>query len=160
MLIRTVMAGLIAAGLATSVHAATDGATDNTTIAGCLKSSGETPAKARACIDRVAGPCMKKPDGQSTPGMVDCLMTETQAWDDVLNAEYKRLLPLLNMEAAADVTKAQRLWIQAREADCQVPYYFYDGGTIVKILGAECERDHTADRAILLKSWREMAQGE
>jgi hypothetical protein len=30
----------------------------------------------------------------------------------------------------------------------------------VKILGAECERNHTADRAILIKSWREMAQGE
>jgi hypothetical protein len=76
MLKRTVMAGLIAAGLATAAHAATDAATDTTTIAGCLKSSGETSAKARACIDRVAGPCMKKPDGQSTPGMVDCLMTE------------------------------------------------------------------------------------
>ena len=41
-----------------------------------------------------------------------------------------------------------------------MPYYFYDGGTIVKILGAECERNHTADRAILIKSWREMAQGD
>ena len=62
--------------------------------------------------------------------------------------------------AAGDVKKAQRLWIEARDADCRVPYYFYDGGTIVKILGAECERNHTADRAILIKNWREMAQGE
>ena len=95
MLKRTVMAGLIAAGLATAAHAATDAATDTTTIAGCLKSSGETSAKARACIDRVAGP-LHEEAGRTIDArrVVDCLMTETQAWDDVLNAEYKRLLPL------------------------------------------------------------------
>ena len=133
---------------------------DAVSIPACLQSAGVGADKARACIGRVADPCLETPDGQSTPGSVDCLMTETKAWDDILNAEYKRLLPLLSKEAAADVTKAQRLWIQGREADCRVPYYFYEGGTIVKVLGAECERDHTADRAILLKSWREMAQGE
>ncbi len=87
-------------------------------------------------------------------------MSETKAWDDILNAEYQRLLSLLKPEAAGDVKKAQRLWLQARDADCRVPYYFYDGGTIVKVLGAECDRDHTADRAILIKNWREMAQGD
>ena len=135
-------------------------ATDTATITACLDSANGTAAQERACIDRVAGPCMKKPEGQSTPGMVDCLFNESKAWDDVLNAEYQRLLPLLKKEAAEDVKKAQRLWIAAREADCRVPYYFYDGGTIVKVLGAECERDHTADRAILIRGWRQMAQGE
>jgi uncharacterized protein YecT (DUF1311 family) len=103
---------------------------------------------------------MGKPEGQSTVGMVECISTETQAWDDVLNKEYRRLLPLLKNEAAEDVKKAQRLWIQARDADCRIPYYFYDGGSIVQTLGAQCVLDHTADRALLLRSWREMAQGE
>ena len=133
---------------------------ESSKISACLAEAKGDAARERTCIDRVAGPCMQKPEGQSTPGMVDCLMGETKAWDDILNAEYQRLLPLLNTEAAGDVKKAQRLWIEARDADCRVPYYFYDGGTIVKILGAECERDHTADRAILIKSWREMAQGD
>jgi uncharacterized protein YecT (DUF1311 family) len=133
---------------------------DSKKISVCLEGAKGDAGRERACIDTVAGPCMKKPEGQSTPGMVDCIMGETQAWDDILNAEYNRLLPLLKGEAAGDVKKAQRLWIEARDADCRVPYYFYNGGTIVKILGAECERNHTADRAILIKGWREMAQGD
>lgn len=133
---------------------------ESSMISACLAEAKGDAARERTCIDRMAAPCMQKPEGQSTPGMVDCLMQETKAWDDILNAEYQRLLPLLKAEAAGDVKKAQRLWIEARDADCRVPYYFYDGGTIVKVLGAECERDHTADRAILIKNWREMAQGE
>lgn len=156
-IVRAIIAATSLLALTSLAHSASDA---TNIIEGCLKSSAQTPANARACVDRFAGPCMKKPEGQSTPGMVDCLMGETKAWDDILNAEYNRLLPLLKAEAAGDVKKAQRLWIEARDADCRVPYYFYDGGTMVKILGAECERNHTADRAILIKSWREMAQGD
>lgn len=157
MIIRAIIACAFAACLATAANAAT---TDSDTIAACLKSAGDGTAAARACIGRVAGPCLEKPDGQSGPGEIDCLMSETAAWDTILNAEYQRLMPLLQKEAADDVRKAQRLWVEARDADCRVPYYFYGGGTIVKTLGAECTRDHTADRAILIKSWREMAQAE
>jgi uncharacterized protein YecT (DUF1311 family) len=156
---RAIVIGLVAlVGTCAAAEAAS--ADETGKISACLETAkGDTPRE-RTCIDRRAGPCMQKPEGQSTPGMVDCLMSETKAWDDILNAEYQRLLPLLKAEAAGDVKKAQRLWVEARDADCRVPYYFYEGGTIVKVLGAECERDHTANRAILIKSWREMAQGE
>jgi uncharacterized protein YecT (DUF1311 family) len=156
--LRTVIVSLAVLACASAAEAApTD---PPSAISTCLTAAKGDAGRERACIDTVAGPCMKKPEGQSTPGMVDCIMEETKAWDAILNAEYNRLLPLLKGEAAGDVKKAQRLWIEARDADCRVPYYFYDGGTIVKILGAECERNHTADRAILIKNWREMAQGE
>jgi uncharacterized protein YecT (DUF1311 family) len=156
---RAIVIGLVAlVGTCAAAEAAS--ADETGKISACIEDAkGDTPRE-RSCIDRMAGPCMQKPEGQSTPGMVDCLMSETKAWDDILNAEYQRLLPLLKAEAAGDVKKAQRLWVEARDADCRVPYYFYEGGTIVKVLGAECERDHTANRAILIKSWREMAQGE
>jgi uncharacterized protein YecT (DUF1311 family) len=158
MLIRTIIVGcLIALAMSTPAAAATS---DTQTVETCLQSQATAKGDAHACKGRVAGPCLEKPEGMSTPGQVDCLMDETKAWDDILNAEYRSLLPLLKSEAAGDVKKAQRLWLQARDADCRVPYYFYDGGTIVKVLGAECERDHTADRAILIKQWREMAQGD
>jgi uncharacterized protein YecT (DUF1311 family) len=78
----------------------------------------------------------------------------------MLNEEYGRLLPLLKEDAAEDVRKAQRIWITSRDADCRVPYYFFDGGSIVQTLGARCLLNHTAERALLLRSWREMAQGE
>jgi uncharacterized protein YecT (DUF1311 family) len=157
MIIRAIFAVLFATLLAAAANAAT---TDSDTISACLKSAAEGTAGARACIGQIAGPCLEKPEGQSGPGEIDCIMGETAAWDTILNAEYQRLLPLLQKEAVDDVRKAQRLWVEARDADCRVPYYFYGGGTIVKTLGAECERDHTADRAILIKQWREMAQPE
>jgi uncharacterized protein YecT (DUF1311 family) len=157
--LRTIIASLAALVCAAASAEATPTDAGNK-ISVCLEGANGDAGRERACIDTVAGPCMQKPDGQSTPGMVDCLMTETKAWDDILNTEYQRLLPLLKGEAAGDVKKAQRLWVEARDADCRVPYYFYDGGTIVKVLGAECERNHTAERAILIKNWREMAQGE
>ena len=135
-------------------------ADDTATIETCVQSESEANRDARTCKGRVSGPCMEKPEGQSTVGMVECLSTETKAWDDNLNKEYGRLLPLLKTQAAEDVRKAQRLWIEGRDADCRVPYYFYDGGSIVQTLGAECVLDHTAHRTILIRSWREMAQGD
>jgi uncharacterized protein YecT (DUF1311 family) len=157
MIVRTLIASGFALLLATSADAASK---DAGTLNQCLAAAGKTEGAARSCVGKVAGPCLEKPEGQSGPGEIDCLMGETAAWDDILNAEYKRLLSLVKPEAAEDVRKAQRLWLQTRDADCRVPYYFYGGGTIVKTLGAECDRDHTADRALLIKSWREMAQGE
>ena len=155
---RHVVAGCFAALVLGGVPPAL--ADDSEIITACLQEQRDANRDARKCIGRVSGPCMGKPEGQSTVGMVECISTETQAWDDVLNNEYRRLLPLLKSEAAEDAKKAQRLWIQARDADCRIPYYFYDGGSIVQTLGAQCVLDHTADRALLLRSWREMAQGE
>ena len=153
-----VIAGCFAAlVLANASPAAAD---DSEIITACLQEQRDSDRDAHNCIGRVSGPCMEKPEGQSTVAMVECISTETKAWDDILNMEYRRLLPRLKNEAAEDVKKAQRLWIQARDADCRIPYYFYDGGTIVQTLGAECVLNHTADRALLLRSWREMAQGE
>lgn len=150
----TLLACLYAAG----AHAAIT--EDTGRISACLDAAKGDDGRQRACIDTVAGPCLKQPGGESTPGTVDCITNETYAWDKILNEEYGRLLPLLKKEAAEDVRQAQRLWLQVRDADCRVPYYFYDGGTIVKVLGAECVRNHTVDRALMIKSWREMAQGE
>lgn len=137
--------------------AATD---ESKSIAACLQAQGETDKGPLSCRGRISGQCMDKPEGQSTVGMVECLSTETQAWDVILNEEYSRLLALLKPDPAEVVKKAQRLWVQGRDADCAVPYNFYDGGTIVQTRGAECFLNHTADRATLIKSWREMAQGE
>lgn len=135
-------------------------ADDTATITSCLKATEKAGQNAHACIGRVSEPCSNTPEGQSTPGTVACTMRETEIWDKLLNQEYKRLLTLVGAETAKDVRKAQRIWLTAREADCRVPYQFYDGGTIVQILGAVCERDHTANRAILIRSWRGMAEGE
>lgn len=130
------------------------------TVAACLKSETDAKRDAHGCIGRAADACTSTPEGQSTPGEVNCAMEETNAWDALLNKEYGQLLSLLKPEAAEDLRKAQRIWITSRDADCRVPYYFYDGGSIVQILGARCVLDRTGERALLIRSWRQMAQGE
>lgn len=149
------------AGLALILSAgATAQAAPDTTVAACLQTETGAKRDAHGCIGRVADACTSKPEAQSTPGEVNCAMDETKVWDALLNKEYGQLLGLLKPEAAEDLRKAQRIWITSRDADCRVPYYFYDGGTIVNILGARCQLDRTAERALLIRSWRQMAQGE
>jgi len=147
----------LACGLIVSVPLAA-AADDASVIAACLREQSEASKDAHACIGRVAEPCMQTPDGQSTQGMVACSQREEKVWDGLLNEAYRRLLKGLKAEAAEDVRKAQRIWLTLRDADCRVPYYFYNGGTIVQVLGAGCLLEHTADRAILIRSWRDMAE--
>jgi uncharacterized protein YecT (DUF1311 family) len=156
-LLRATAAALAVALLASANPASAD---DKETIAACLKEARKSDRDAHICLGRVADPCMETPEGQSTVGMVMCTDKETKLWDAMLNEEYGRLLPLLKAEGAEDVRKAQRIWITSRDADCRVPYHFFDGGTITQPIGAHCLLDHTADRALMIRSWREMAQGE
>ncbi|KWT72049.1 hypothetical protein APY04_0332 [Hyphomicrobium sulfonivorans] len=150
----------VVGGIALLSPVANAASDDASTITTCLREMEQSQKDAHACIGRVSDPCSETPEGQSTPGTVACTMRETEVWDKLLNEEYKRLLALVGAETANDVRKAQRIWLTARDADCRVPYQFYNGGTIVQILGAQCERDHTANRAILIKSWRGMAEGK
>ena len=129
-------------------------------ILACIKDAAQSNSDAHACIGRAADACTEKPDGQSTVGESKCALDESAEWDRLLNKDYKQLLGLLKPEAADDVRKAQRLWVASRDADCRVPYYFYEGGSIVQILGARCQLDRTAERTLLIRSWLEMAKGE
>lgn len=153
----TVAAGLVVAALTSALpaHAAHDAA-----IAACLKTETGAKRDAHSCIGRAADACANTPDGQSTVGESKCALDEADAWDAMLNEEYAELLKLLKPDAAEDLRNAQRTWISSRDADCRVPYHFYDGGSIVQILGARCMLDRTAERALLLRSWLQMARGE
>jgi len=154
------LSALLAAVAVTMVAQAPARADDGETIAACLQAERDGDRDLHGCIGRIADPCAETPEGQSTVGTVACSDREMKAWDALLNEEYQRLLGLLKPEAAEDLRKAQRLWVTSRDADCRVPYYFYGGGTMVQIVGARCQLDHTAERALLIRSWREMAQGE
>ncbi len=133
-------------------------ADDSEIIAACVQGEREANRSALTCVGRISDPCLDKPEGQSTVGMVECIRRETKVWDDMLNAEYRRLLELLKGKAADTVRSAQRNWIALRDSDCQVPYEIFEGGTMAQPIAADCIRSHTADRAIQLRAWRDMAQ--
>ena len=66
--------------------------------------------------------------------------------DKRLNAAYQRALKEAQSDKQRDqLRKAQRLWIQYRDANCE--YYELYEGTIARIYGGVCMLDLTRTRA-------------
>ncbi len=95
-------------------------------------------------------------DMADTVGISHCLGARAKVWDARLNQAYKALMAVLSAESdttqLADLKKAQRLWLQYREANCR--YDADEPGTISQIIGPDCMRQMTQDRAIeLQQAW-------
>ena len=94
--------------------------------------------------------CNQQP---TTVAIMNCWEKRTKVWDGRLNQAYKALTAMLQAQGAtaqlADLKKAQRLWIQYRNANCA--FYGDAEGTIREVEGAECLRRMTQDRAIELQ---------
>jgi uncharacterized protein YecT (DUF1311 family) len=135
-------------------------ADDAGTITSCLTAEMKAKHDGRACIGRISDPCLQGSGAETTTGMVECMDREIKVWDDLLNADYQRLLKAVPAAAAASVREAQRAWIALRDADCKVPYDIYEGGTMARIDSASCLLAHTGERVLQLRIWRGMAQPE
>lgn len=135
-------------------------ADDAETLATCMQGERDASRPVINCVGRISDPCLQRPEAQSTVGMVECIDKETKVWDAMLNREYARLLSVLTGKAADEVRKTQRNWIALRDSDCVVPYAIFEGGTMAQPIGADCIRSHTAERAVQIRAWREMAQPE
>lgn len=131
---------------------------DADTITSCIKTEQDAGRDARSCAGRISEPCMKELGGDSTLGMRMCLDRETKVWDALLNQEYQALISHLEGNGLKKVKAAQRAWIAGRDADCEVPYGLFEGGTIAGPMAAQCMLDATADRVLQLKAWREMTE--
>lgn len=129
----------------------------------CLKGPTDM-SNARDCIGLLAAQCMQAPDGQTTVGMMQCAMSETEAWDVLLNIEYQQARKQAqNMDAddlpdfpgyavrAEKLLDAQRAWIAFRDANCLAAYGIYGGGSMRQIAGSQCRLRMTAERTIELR---------
>ena len=83
--------------------------------------------------------------GVSTYEMVDCLNARAAQWDKRMTIAYQRALNAGGAKQREQLRKAQRLWIQYRDANCL--YYFMGEGSIARVEAAECLRDMTQTRA-------------
>lgn len=133
-------------------------------VAPCLEAA-ESEAMAQACIGQGAGICMNAEDqNQTTLGMVFCLSAEEEAWDRLLNSEYRSTMAALRSmddqdretfpefaNRADSLRAAQRAWIPLRDADCSLEYAMWGAGSMRNIAGADCGMRLTAERAIYLK---------
>ena len=87
---------------------------------------------------------------RSTLELNRCAQQEFEARDRVLNEAYQKVLSQLNTDTQQTtrqkLIKAQRLWIQFRDADCGAQESVYDGGTVHTSVYLGCLRDHTVQR--------------
>jgi uncharacterized protein YecT (DUF1311 family) len=97
-----------------------------------------------AAVDALAAE-PEKECGASTLEMVDCLNARTAQWDKRLNSAYQNALKDAEMKQREQLRKAQRLWVQYRDANCL--YYDLGEGSIARIEAAECLYRMTEQRA-------------
>lgn len=152
--------------LTTPLLAETDLAPFMAPVATCFASAQGDPT-ARACIGIGAGACMdQSPDGQTTVGMMVCLLAESDLWDRLLNQEYAAARARAQgaddaerpyfPEYAVRVTQlrdAQRAWIAFRDANCAMEYGAWGAGSMRQIAGADCQLRMTAERTIDLMTY-------
>lgn len=115
-----------------------------------------------ACVGIAANRCQEAPGGSSTSGIAECLSAEADAWDRLLNGNYRDAIEEATVvdedlaasgstvEAVADLRTAQRAWIAFRDAECDRLFSLNAGGTIRTIVYAQCRLSLTAERAIAL----------
>lgn len=130
---------------------------DPATVRACFDDArGTTPD----CIGEAAAACQAQPGGETTLGISACLQGEAQAWDDLLNAQYKgvraRLLEQGGTDLADQLLDAQRAWIAFREADCSLVYAIWAEGSIRTVMASDCYLHKTAQRALELRDMGSM----
>ncbi|RKF14988.1 DUF1311 domain-containing protein [Roseovarius spongiae] len=110
------------------------------------------------CIGRASNACQARPGGDTTIGITECIMAETQVWDAMLNEEYKAVRRMFRSEGGEGLTvalrDAQRAWIAFRDAECGLAYSRWAGGSIRTIVAANCQLGMTAQRTLELRDMR------
>ena len=89
--------------------------------------------------------CMDR-SGGVTVEMLDCIGQELETQDARLNRAYRALGAQLSPARRQQLTAAQRLWIQYRDANCRF-YADPDGGTLATVASNECVLRETSERA-------------
>lgn len=109
-----------------------------------LTSVSLTSAAEDLYTDRYSA-CMDS-SGGVTVEMLNCIGEEMVIQDAMLNDFYRKLGAQLSPGRKQQLTAAQRLWIQYRDANCSF-YADPDGGTFAAISSNECVLRETASRA-------------
>jgi len=119
-------------------------------VEACLERVNERKGTPIACIGRMSARCMDRPGGSSTKGMRICTDRETEAWDQVLNRNYKKVRRQVPGAAAKKLQEIQRAWITWRNEKCGFGYTLFEGGTLAGVAVGQCVMKTTAIRAFEL----------
>jgi uncharacterized protein YecT (DUF1311 family) len=92
-------------------------------------------------LDTALDACLAKPEGASTPGMVECTGEAIRAWDKRLNEVYRQVMVGLDPKSRDLLRASQRRWVAFREAEHEAmggPWR-QDRGTIIRVLTANAD---------------------
>jgi uncharacterized protein YecT (DUF1311 family) len=103
-------------------------------------------ARFSSCMDQAGG---------VTVEMLGCIGEELNTQDARLNGAYQKLRSQLSAERQKALQAAQRLWIQYRDANCDF-YHDPEGGTLHRVMAADCRLRETAERAKELEGLAEV----
>lgn len=94
--------------------------------------------------------------GADTPSINACASAEFATADAELNRYYQAAMRRLRSDGEAqtaeDLVKAQRAWIQYRDAECGAVYQNWIGGSIRTLMGITCRTRLTKLRTYVIWS--------
>jgi uncharacterized protein YecT (DUF1311 family) len=94
-------------------------------------------------MNKADNPCSRY---RSTAETFDCYDRQFTDADAEMNVLYKRIRGVLESSESTLLIKAQRLWIQYRDASCEAQYAAFGGGTGGPIARVACQADLTRER--------------
>ncbi|GAM97502.1 hypothetical protein U91I_01128 [alpha proteobacterium U9-1i] len=130
---------------------ARSGGSDFGTLNVCLAENAAPDGDPRACIGAITARCgddMGEAGASSTGGMVSCTSREHSAWVGILQESASTLRARESAAQVAALDRALAIGEQWTEARCSYDALFYEGGSLARVLAAQCVRDTTAQRAI------------
>ncbi|WP_428897886.1 YecT [Parelusimicrobium proximum] len=106
-------------------------------------------------IDTELEECFNKEGGYTTLGMVQCYGDADDKWDAELNKNYKLLMNILPKKEKAELKKAQRLWLQYRDAENTLKASAFNiiQGSMWRIVYAGEYMENTKKRALELERY-------
>lgn len=121
-------------------------------------------AAGEACVGRILRPCMARPEGETTVGMMTCLIREADAWEALLAQEYAGAITLMraddeigrdspppHLRREEALIAAQQAWLAWREAECGFAYAQWGSGSFRVIAAGDCRVQMTARRTLDLR---------
>ncbi|MBJ2348673.1 MULTISPECIES: lysozyme inhibitor LprI family protein [Pseudomonas] len=94
--------------------------------------------------------------------MNQCAAQENKAADKELNSLYKQITARLmdNAHAKQLLVKAQRAWIEFRDAECSFSASGVEGGSVYPMIHDECITNLTKARVEALKTYLKCKEGD
>ena len=141
------LAGLVmAAGLSLAPGAAREPTKeDSAAIEQCVVDAKNDPY---ACLGLVEKPCQDTEAGQTTYGAMLCADRETVVWSQRAKASADAITAKLEPARLKLFKAADDAWVKYRNAACAYESSIYLGGSLAKVVAADCMLRETADRAL------------